>query len=336
MKSSPTIKDIAAKLNLHYTTVSRALRDHPDVNEQTRRAVKELAKKMNYQPNYLARSLKRQKSNIIGVIVPEIKHHFFSTVISGIEDVASKAGYVILVAQSNEQMEREILNLNSFISSHVSGILVSISQTTKNSQHFKRFMKQGGKIVFFDRVCEDINVSKVVVDDYDSAFRATEFLINKGYKKIGHLAGSKSLNISQNRYKGYVDAIKKNGRRLNLDLVYWGGLQEENGKQGMARLLKLDERPDAIFAVNDPVAIGAYDVLKQRGLKIPDDMGIIGFSDNPISFFISPPLTTIHQPAFEMGKRAAELLLEQIEQGSNNFKPKYEILKTELILRGSA
>ena len=336
VKTHPTIKDIAAKLNLHYTTVSRALRDHPDVNPETKRLVKETAKKMNYHPNYLARSLKRQKSNSIGVLVPEIKHHFFSAVISGIEEVASRAGYVILVAQSNEQMEREILNLNAFISSHVSGLLVSISQTTTDSEHFKRFMKQGGKIVFFDRVCEDIQANKVVVDDYNGAILATEYLINKGYKRIGHLAGSKILNISQNRYRGYVDALKKNGIEPDPELVYWGGLQEKDGRNGMKVLLNLKHPPDAIFAVNDPVAIGAYDVINENGLKIPDDIGIVGFSNNPISAFVSPPLTTIHQPAFEMGSTACSMLIDIIHEPEMKKNTETKVLQTTLIERKSA
>ncbi|WP_456442896.1 LacI family DNA-binding transcriptional regulator [Caldithrix abyssi] len=336
MKTYPTIKDIAAKLNLHYTTVSRALRDHPDVNEETKRLVKETAQKMNYRPNYLARSLKRQKSNSIGVIVPEIKHHFFSAVISGIEEVAYQAGYVILVAQSNEQMKREIMNLNAFISSHVSGLLVSISQTTTDSDHFKKYLQQDGKIVFFDRVCEDLQVSKVVVDDYEGAYQATEYLIKKGYQKIGHLAGSKNLNISQNRYRGYIDALTKHGITPRSEYTYWAGLQEQDGRDGMAALLELAEPPDAIFAVNDPVAIGAYDVLKQKGLGIPDDMGIVGFSNNPISSFVNPPLTTVHQPAYEMGKKAAELLLQQIDSQEEEVSLVKEVLKTRLIVRESA
>ncbi|MHB2149027.1 LacI family DNA-binding transcriptional regulator [Calditrichota bacterium LG25] len=336
LKTYPTIKDIAAKLNLHYTTVSRALRDHPDVNEETKRLVKETAQKMNYRPNYLARSLKRQKSNSIGVIVPEIKHHFFSAVISGIEEVAYQAGYVILVAQSNEQMKREIMNLNAFISSHVSGLLVSISQTTTDSDHFKKYLQQDGKIVFFDRVCEDLQVSKVVVDDYEGAYQATEYLIKKGYQKIGHLAGSKNLNISQNRYRGYIDALTKHGITPRSEYIYWAGLQEQDGRDGMAALLELAEPPDAIFAVNDPVAIGAYDVLKQKGLRIPDDMGIVGFSNNPISSFVNPPLTTVHQPAYEMGKKAAELLLQQIDSQEEEVSLVKEVLKTRLIVRESA
>ncbi len=336
MKSSPTIKDIAAKLNLHYTTVSRALRDHPDVNEETRRAVKDLARRMNYQPNYLARSLKRQRSNSIGVIVPEIRHHFFSTVISGIEEVATNAGYVILVAQSNEQIEREKLNLNAFISSHVSGLIISISQTTTSSDHFKRFLDQGGKIVFFDRVCEDIETSKVIVNDYEGAFLATEYLIKKGYSRIRHLAGSRNLKISENRYRGFVDALKKYGKNVNQDYVYWGGFQEKDGREGMRFLLSLPEPPDAIFAVNDPVAIGAYEVIQKNNLKIPDDVGIVGFSNNPISAFVSPPLTTIHQPAFEMGKKATELLLEQINNDTKDAFVVKEVLKTHLIIRKSA
>ncbi|MCD6376430.1 MAG: LacI family DNA-binding transcriptional regulator [Caldisericaceae bacterium] len=336
VKSHPTIKDIAAKLNLHYTTVSRALRDHPDVNPETKRLVKETAKKMNYQPNYLARSLKRQKSNSIGVLVPEIKHHFFSAVISGIEEVASRAGYVILVAQSNEQMEREILNLNAFISNHVAGVLVSISQTTKNSKHFEEFIKKGGNIVFFDRVCEDIEASKVIVDDYNGAFKATEYLIKKGYRKIGHLAGTKNLSISLNRYRGYVDALKKYGLNINEHYVYWGGLQEQDGREGMKRLLQIDDPPDAIFAVNDPVAIGAYDVINENGLKIPDDIGIVGFSNNPISAFVSPPLTTIHQPAFEMGSTACSMLIDIIHEPEMKKNTETKVLQTTLIERKSA
>jgi len=336
LKSSPTIKDIAAKLNLHYTTVSRALRDHPDVNEKTRRAVKDLARKMNYQPNYLARSLKRQKSNSIGVIVPEIRHHFFSTVISGIEEVASEAGYVILVAQSNERVEREILSTNVFISNHVAGLIASISQTTHTSAHFKQFLDRGKNLVFFDRICEDLETSTVVVDDYNGAFMATEFLIQKGYSRIAHLAGSKNLLISKNRFQGYLDALKKYKIPFNPNYVYWGGLQEENGKQGMTRLLKLDERPDAIFAVNDPVAIGAYEVIHQHNLKIPDDVAVVGFSNNPISAVVSPPLTTVHQPAYEIGRKTCEMLLRQIENpNSANSKEKI-VLNTKLIIRDSA
>ncbi len=337
LKSNPTIKDIAAKLNLHHTTVSRALRDHPDVKEETKRKVKELAKKMNYQPNNLARSLKRQKSNSIGVIVPEIRHHFFSAVISGIEDVASKAGYVILVAQSNEQFEREIMNTNAFISNHVAGLLVSISQTTVSSDHFKRFMELGGKLVFFDRVCDDLPASQVIVDDYGGAFAAMEYLIGKGYKRIAHLGGTKNLSISKMRYQGYVDALKKHGLPFNDDYVFWGGLHEQNGAEGMNQFLALSEMPDAIFAVNDPVALGAYEVIKSHGLTIPQDIAVVGFSNNPISTFLSPPLTTVEQPAYEMGKKAAHLLLEQINQKKTSERTIHkEILPVRLIVRGSA
>jgi len=337
LKTSPTIKDIAAKLNLHYTTVSRALRDHPDVKEETRRLVKQMAKQLNYQPNNLARSLKRQKSNSIGVIVPEIRHHFFSAVISGIEEIAYQAGYVILVAQSNEQVEREIMNTNAFISNHVAGLLVSISQTTVSAHHFQRFLAQGGKLVFFDRVCQDVEAGQVVVDDYGGAFAATEFLIRKGYKRIAHLGGSRNLTLSQMRYQGYADALRKHSYDLRDEYVVWGGLHEQNGAQGMKRFLGLSELPDAIFAVNDPVALGAYEVIAKNGLQIPQDIAVVGFSDNPISAFVNPPLTTVYQPAYEMGKRAAELLLEQIRSKNQTEGPKTrEVFPTRLIVRGSA
>ena len=336
MKSSPTIKDIAAKLNLHHTTVSRALRDHPDVKEETKKLVREMAEKMHYQPNYLARSLKRRRTNSIGVLVPEIKHHFFSAVISGIEEVAYDAGYVILVAQSNEIFEREVQNTKVFLSNHVAGLLVSISQTTPNSEHFKQFLDQGGNLAFFDRVCEDLPASQVVVDDYGGAFTAMEYLIGKGYKRIAHLGGTKSLSISKMRYQGYVDALKKHGLPFNDDYVFWGGLHEQNGAEGMNQFLTLSEMPDAIFAVNDPVALGAYDVIKSHGLKIPRDIAIVGFSNNPISAFVSPPLTTVEQPAYEMGKKVCNMLLEDINSKNKKREIRTEVLKTKLIVRESA
>ena len=202
MKSRTTIKDIARALHIHHTTVSRALRDHPEVNPETKRLVKEMARKMNYQPNILARNLKMNSTNMIGVIVPEIKHHFFAAVISGIEEVAYQAGYVILVCQSNEQYEREVMNTRALISNKVAGLIVSISQTTRAAEHFRLFQEQGGKIVFFDRVCEEIDAPKVVVDDYQGAFEATEFLIRQGRKRIAHTGGTEHIALSLARFRG--------------------------------------------------------------------------------------------------------------------------------------
>ena len=220
------------------------------------------------------------------------------------------------------------------ISNRVAGLLISISQTTEISDHFKLLERQGIPFVFFDRVCEDIEASKVVVDDFEGAFKAVEHLINSGYKRIAHIAGPKHLSISQCRLNGYLSALNKYKIQYNENYVVHGGLNEEDGIKGFQKLLKLDQLPDALFAVNDPVAIGAFEKIKEHGLKIPGDIALVGFSNNPITALIEPPLTTVSQPAYKVGKAAAELLIEQINSGEN-FIPRKEVLKTELIIRDS-
>jgi len=330
-----TIKDIAKKLGIHHSTVSRALRDHPDVTPKMKTLVKKTAAEMNYSPNMFARSLKNNQSNLIGVIVPEIRHHFFADVIGGIEEIASKHGYIILVAQSNESYEREIENTNALIENRAAGLLVSVSQETRSGKHFKRFIEEGGTIVFFDRALEDVNAAKVVVDDYAGAFKATEFLIKKGYKNIAHIAGTKELSISQKRFSGYKDALKKYGFELKKSNIVWAGFQEEDGAKATELLLSKKKRPDAIFSVNDPTAIGAYEVIERKKLIIPDDVAVIGFSNNPISAFVKPSLTTVEQPSYEMGKAAMELLIGQLIKKRKGGKKPVKILKTKLIIRDS-
>ena len=329
-----TIKDLASLLGVHHSTVSRALRDHPDVSKDTKKRVIKLAKKINYSPNIFARNLKTNSNLAIGVIVPEIKHYFFSSVISGIDEIAHKEGYALLLSQSNENYMREKTNTNALVSNRVAGLLVSISQTTKNYSHFRSLQENGIHLVFFDRVVESIKTSKVVVDDYEGAYKATEYMIKKGYKRIGHLAGAKNILITKNRFQGYRDCLIKNGIDFNESLVFFGGFQEEDGIKGMKYLLGLKKGPDAILAVNDPVAFGAYEIIRSKGLKIPNDIAVIGFSNNPNSALIEPSLTTVEQPAFEIGKQAAEILFQQIK--TKSFKPITKILKTNLIERNSA
>jgi len=330
-----TIKDIARKLNISPSTVSRALRNHPDISSRTKEQVISLAKELDYHPNSIAQSLQKRSTNTIGVIVPEIKYHFFSSVISGIEDVAYESGYIIMVCQSNESYERENINVRTLVSNRIAGLLISISQTTKNDEHFRILQRQGIPFVFFDRVCKNIETSKVVVDDHDGAFRAVEHLILSGYKRIAHLAGPRSISISQDRFQGYLSALKKYNIPFEDELVVYGGFNEEDGIMGFQRLLQLDKKPDAIFAVNDPVAIGAFMQIKECGFKIPDDFALVGFSDNPVASLIDPPLTTVAQPKYKIGRIAATLLLEQIENTTDQYKPKVEVLKTQLIIRKS-
>lgn len=333
-KTQITIKDIALKLKISPSTVSRALRNHPDISLEMKKKVKTIAKQLDYHPDSIAQSLKQRRTNLIGVIVPEIKHNFFAAAISGIEEIAYKAGYTIIVSQSNESYEREILNIRALISNKIAGLLISISQTTLKNDQFGLLERQKIPFVFFDRICEDIDASKVVVDDFGGAYKAVEYLIASGYKNIAHLAGPKHLSISKCRLNGYLEALKINKISFNEKFIVYGGLNEEDGNTGFQKLFKLKIKPDAIFAVNDPVAIGAFELIKKLGLKIPQDVALVGFSNNPVSSLIEPSLTTVGQPAYQVGKRAAELLIEQINNPDNYISRK-EILSTKLIIRNS-
>jgi len=331
-----TIPDLAKKLGLSNSTVSRALRNHPDISAETKKLVNKAANEFNYVPNPIAQSLKNNKTHTIGVIVPEIKHDFFSSAISGIEEIAYRAGYTIMVSQSNENYEREVVNTEAFANNRVAGVIVSISQRTKDGEHFKSIMQKGIPLVFFDRVFNGISANKVVINDVKSAFNAVSFLINKGYRKIAHLAGPGGLDICRKREKGYVDALKHAGILPDKLFVKHGGLHEKDGYDSMSYFLKKQIIPDAIFAVNDPVAVGAFQRIKEAGLKIPGDIGIIGFSNNKITSLVEPSITTVNQPSFEMGKKAAAILIELIESGSRIIQPEIVELQTELIIRDSA
>ena len=330
-----TIKDIAQKLNISPSTVSRALRNHPDIKPKTKELVVSLARELDYHPNSIAQSLQKKRTNTIGVIVPEIRHHFFSSVISGIEDVGYEAGFTIIVCQSNEDSKREEINIRALLSNRVAGLLISISQTTENDESFFMLQRRNIPFVFFDRVLKNFKTSKVIVDDFDGAFKAVEHLILSGYKRIAHLAGPQYISISNDRLQGYLFALQKYNIPFENELVIYGGFNEEDGIIGLQKLLRLNKLPDAIFAVNDPVAIGTFIQIKENGLKIPDDIALIGFSNNPIASLIDPPLTTIAQPMYEIGQTAAKLLIEQIENSKEPFEPKIEILKTQLIIRKS-
>lgn len=331
-----TIKDIAKNLHISPSTVSRALSDHPDISEETKTLVQLKARELNYNPNYAARNLKLKKSKTIGVLVPEIEHHFFSAVISGIEEVAYRSGYTIIVSRSNEDVEREKLNLNAFYANRVAGVIASIAQTTTDGSHFKRIIENHIPFVFFDRVIENIDTCKVIIDDKVSAYNAVKFLIDKGYKKIAHFAGSGELNISKYRLVGFKEAMIEAGLEIKDQWIIRGGLHESDGYRAFEKLLTLNSLPEAIFAVNDPVALGALKKIREAGLEVPKDVAIIGFSDNPICEMIVPALTTVRQPAYEMGKISAELILESILNENKECANKIITLDTELIIRESA
>jgi DNA-binding LacI/PurR family transcriptional regulator len=331
-----TLKDIAAKLKLSTSTVSRALRDHPRISPKTKERVLALAREYDYQPDSIAKSLQTKRTMTIGVIVPQIKQNFFASVINGIENVAYVAGYMIIVSQSDEDYQKEVFYTRAMAANRVAGLLVSLSMTTRKLDHFKKLQKQGMPIVFFDRVSEDIIANKVAVDDYQGALDAVAHLIETGCRRIAHLAGPPHLSIAQERLRGYRDALDQAGLPYDQRMVVHGGLDDTDGVVGFSKLLSSGIKPDAIFAVNDPVATGAFLTMKEHGLTVPRDLALVGFSNNAISSLLDPPLTTVSQPSIEMGKVAVKLLLEQIEQDGGKFAPRTVTLDTKLIIRRSS
>jgi DNA-binding LacI/PurR family transcriptional regulator len=329
-----TIFDIAKQLNISKSTVSRALTGHSSVKAETRKAVLELAEKMDYQRNMLATSLVKSKSSTLGIIVPEFFSSFFPHIINAVHQAASEAGYNLLITQSHESYEAEVANAKVLLANQVDGVLVSLTKETQNFEHLKIFQRKGIPIVFFNRVCEDMEVPKVVVDDYYGAFQAVEYLIKKGKKRIAHLSGPPTLQICRKRLQGYRDALTKHHIPINQDLIISYDLSIEKVHIYIKHLLDLNYPPDALFAINDPTAIRAIQVIKAKGLKIPEDIAVIGFSNDYVGELMEPSLTTVAQPLEEMGRVATQLLIEQIENEST--KPILKELKTKLIIRKSA
>lgn len=335
MKSSQvTIKDIARELGISPSTVSRALKDHPDISTETKKLVNELAKKYNYKPNIIALSLRNQRSNVIGVLIPEIVHFFFSSVISGIEEVANAHGYSVMISQSAEDFEREVAACDAFMNSIIDGILISVSKETNTYEHIRKFEEEGIPIVFFDRVIEGINADRVVIDDFDGAYQATEHLIVQGRRKIVHFAGPQNRLIGKNRLNGYLKALRDNGVVINEQLI----IPCDTFQKALSETQHLIDSGiafDSIFTVNDFTAAGALKILNRNGIKVPQEVSVVGFGDDQTSIMVDPTLTTVNQPGFEMGKKAMEQLIRRITQ-SKQSAPVTEILKTRLIVRESS
>ena len=336
MGKNLTLKDLAQKLGLSTSTVSRALQNNPAISDDTRLRVNKLAKKIGYYPDALAKSLKNKKSYTIGVIVPEISHFFFSSVIDGIEDVTYKDGYTIMVTKSNEDFEREVLNLESLISNRVAGVIASISQNTKTGKHFNNIINRGIPLVLFDRVLDDLDVHKIVGDDFEKVYEMVNHLIDSGYQNIAYLAGPSHLNITMNRVDGYKKALIDNNIELMDGLIMNINLNENDGFEGAKTLIREFPKIDAICCVNDPVALGVYKYLNKVGIKIPDKVGVTGFSNNPSSETINPPMTTVDQQGYKMGRKAAKILLQKINNESIDSLDKTHIIEGKLIIRDSS
>ena len=333
-KSHVSLKDLAREIGVSISTVSRALNNHPDISPEVTQKVKKLAAELNYTPNPLAMGLLKQATRTIGVIVPDLVTHFYSSIISGIESIAEEKGYYILIASSNEKMEKEIKAVENLLKTRVEGLIVCLSQETKTYEHFDRLINNNIPLVFFDRVCRTDEVPSVVVDNEDAARKITKHFHKNGFRRIAYIAGPDHLNISQERTRGYISGLKSCGLDYNPELLVKCNMSSKDAIKATARLLDQPERPDAIFGINDTVAFAAMKEIKRRGLRIPEDVALVGFTDEFHSTVVEPALTSITHPTFEIGQEAARLFFKSVE--NQELAPHQVVLKTKLVIRRSS
>jgi len=335
-KSRITIKGMAKILNVSPSTISRALQNYPGIGKGTTARVQREAKRLGYYPNSIASSLRRKKTKTIGVIIPRIDRAFQSSAISGIEGVASKSGYLVTILQSNNSYKREKENANMLLANQVGGVIACQALEMNNNEHFTLFKKNNIPLVFFDRVCNENNFSRVIIDDISASKKAIDHLVSVGCKRIAHIAGNQKIDIFNKRLNGYKLGLKENELRIDEKMIcYTEDLNDEEGRECTNRLLKLSPRPDGIFCSNDRTAISAIQTIKKAGLKVPEDIAVVGFSNTPQSLIIEPSLTTIDDHAFDMGQAAANLLIRQIENPCQTISSEIVIIQNDLIVRDS-
>ncbi len=331
-----TIHDIARKLNITASTVSRALNDHPRISAETKKAVLKAAQKLNYQPNHIAAALRNGKSNIIGIIVPTADRTFFSSVVRGIEEIANGARYNVMICQTYDSYEKEVATIDALLNARVDGIIASHGKETLDFSHFIKVKERGIPLIFFDRSNDELEVSQVVIDDYLGAYRATEHLVQQGCKRIAHFTNTLKISIYKERLRGYTDAILANGIKFDPTLIVESNMQLEDGRASMLQLLKLKKLPDAVFSASAYGIMGALQVCKEKGIKVPEDMALVGFSNEPFTSFTEPALSTVEQHSMRIGNAAAQIFLKEIAIGHQRFIPEKVVLTPELIIRASS
>jgi len=330
-----TISDVAKVLGVAPSTVSRAMNGHTDINANTRQAILEVARQLDYQPNLLAQSLKSSETNTIGVVIPDIERPFFATAVSGIQQVAAEAGYRVMICQSKESYQTEVSNVQALVASRVDGLLICHSRETENFDHVKAPASRGIPVVHFDRVSDEVDSAKVILDDWHAAFILTEHLIEQGCRRIAILAGPESLLISRQREAGYLSALQKHGLPVLDELRAHINFRPEAAEAALATWLALPEPPDAIFAINYTNAFDLILALKQRNLRVPQDVAIVGFGDEFLAALIEPGLTTIDLHPYRIGQQAARLFLEQVQQ-KEHFQPRTFVIAGDLVVRQSS
>lgn len=336
-KKEITIYDIAKKLKYSPSTISRALNDHESISKNTTLLIKKVAKEMGYRPNSLAASLRNNKSKTIGIMISRINRPFVSSLISGIEETARKSGYNVIISQSNDKYENEVVNAQTLYNSRISGLIVSLSMETRKLEHLRQFMDQGIPIVFVDRVPDELDIHKVIIDNYSAGYKATQHLIEQGCCRIAHFAGAQHRNVYRERKKGYLDALKDHNIAVNNDLIVsFKTLSFDEGEKVTRDLLDLPQPPDAIFSANDTAAVSAIMYAKKRGIKIPEELAVIGFNDDPIASIVEPALSTVTHPAIKMGQISAQRILLHAAEDDEDTVSEITVLPTEIIVRDSS
>jgi LacI family transcriptional regulator len=331
-----TIYDIAGRLNISIATVSRALKDDPVVNKKTKKKIFELAEELGYRSNHFARNLRNQRTDTIGVIVPRLNSYFMSTVIAGIEAAANAEGYNLIISQSSETVNKEKANAKTMFNNRVDGLLVSLSYDTNDLSHFDQFFKKNIPVIFFDRAEEHKNFTRVLIDNRKAAYDATKHLIDQGCKRIVHITATPKRNVYVDRLKGYKEALAESKIPFREEYVIINNLSQEAGMEAAEQILKMNERPDGIFAANDNCAVGCLSAIKLAGISVPGEMALVGFNNDPVSKVIEPNLTTINYPGYEMGEVAARNLISHLNGTASIHSTNTIVLRSELIVRASS
>lgn len=338
-KKKTTIHDIAKHLNVTASTVSRALNNNSRISDSTIKSVQEAARKLNYQPNTIAAALRKGKSNVVGIIIPMADRNFFASIIRGIEEIVNDAGYNVIICQSNDSPEKEKANINTLLESQVDCIIASYAKETTDFNHYKEIVERDVPLILFDRLhenLESLNVDAVVIDDYLGAYMATQHLIGQGCRRIAHFSGSQHVSIYKDRKRGYVEALIQNNIDLDESLILESDLKLLAGEELAGRLLNMKELPDGIFSASDYAAIGAMGVLKQNQVKIPEQIAVVGFSNESFTSFVEPSLSTVDQHSKKMGQYAAHKFLDIMNNSKKAHTPTKTVLKPELIVRNSS
>ncbi|MBO9635488.1 MAG: LacI family DNA-binding transcriptional regulator [Chitinophagaceae bacterium] len=335
-KKDVTIYDIAQKLSLSSATVSRALKDHPAINKNTRRKIQQTAKEMGYRANTFASNLRKQKTNTIGVMVHELNSNFITSVLAGIEQVTTEAGYDLLIAHSSESFQKEAANAMNFFHKRVDGLIASLSFDTEGLDHFQVFAEKNIPVIFFDRVEENSESTKVIIDNYKCGYQATEHLIEQGCRNIVLVTANLKRNVYAQRHKGYADALFDHNIPYNKEHVLIKDLSEQCGVEAALQILQMDPRPDGVFITNDFSAAVCMQTLKENGVRVPQDIAIVGFNNDAIGKIVEPKLTTINYPGSDIGEIAARNLINHLEGLSDIRHTQTVVVRSELIIRESS